>query len=170
MSKIIRHNTQLPTPEVIEPLYNRASAIIEDARSKAYRQVNENLVRRNWELGKIIAEEELNGGDRAKYGASVIKELSRRLTATYGKGFTKTNLYSYVNFFNMFPRIFHTLCGKSADLLSWSHYRILIQELDDDARQWYAAEAASQDWSVRTLQWDRMSMFHLHDVGIKEEY
>ena len=91
MSKIIRQNTPLPAPEVIEPLYNRASAIIEDARSKAYRQVNESLVRRNWELGQIIAEEELNGGDRAKYGASVIKELSRRLTATYGKGFTKTN-------------------------------------------------------------------------------
>ena len=87
MSKIIRQNTPLLAPEVIEPLYNRASAIIEDARVKAYRQVNESLVRRNWELGQIIAEEELNGEDRAKYGASVIKELSKRLTATYGKGF-----------------------------------------------------------------------------------
>lgn len=160
MSKIIRQNTPLPAPEVIEPLYNRASAIIEDARAKAYRQVNESLVRRNWELGQIIAEEELNGEDRAKYGASVIKELSRRLTATYGKGFTKTNLYSYVNFFNMFPRIFHSLSGKSSNLLSWTHYRTLIQELDDDARQWYEAEAASQDWSVRTLQRNISSQYY----------
>lgn len=160
MSKIIRHNTQLPAPEVIEPLYNRASAIIEDARSKAYRQINENLVRRNWELGRIIAEEELNGEDRAKYGASIIKELSKRLTATYGKGFTKTNLYSYVNFFNMFPRIFHSLSGKSSNLLSWTHYRTLIQELNDEARQWYEAEAASQDWSVRTLQRNISSQYY----------
>lgn len=152
MSKIIRQSTPLLAPEVIEPLYNRASAIIEDARAKAYRQVNENLVRRNWELGQIIAEEELNGEDRAKYGASIIKELSKRLTAKYGKGFTKTNLYGYVNFYNMFPRIFHTACGKSSGLLSWSHYRTIIQELNDEARQWYEAEAASQNWSVRTLQ------------------
>lgn len=160
MSKIIRHNTQVPAPEVIEPLYNRASAIIEDARAKSYRQINENLVRRNWELGKIIAEEELNGEDRAKYGASIIKELSKRLTATYGKGFTKTNLYSYVNFFNMFPRIFHSLSGKSSNLLSWTHYRTLIQELNDEARQWYEAEAASQDWSVRTLQRNISSQYY----------
>ncbi|MDE6340305.1 MAG: hypothetical protein K2K97_11040, partial [Muribaculaceae bacterium] len=72
--------------EVIEPLYNRASVIIEGARDHAYRQVNECLIRRNWELGQIIAEEELKGQDRAQYGASVIKELSKRLTATYGKG------------------------------------------------------------------------------------
>lgn len=160
MSKIIRHNTQLPAPEVIEPLYNRASAIIEDARAKSYRQINENLVRRNWELGRIIAEEELNGEDRAKYGASIIKELSKRLTVTYGKGFTKTNLYSYVNFFNMFPRIFHSLSGKSSNLLSWTHYRTLIQELNDEARQWYEAEAASQDWSVRTLQRNISSQYY----------
>ncbi len=152
--------TPLPAQEVIEPLYNRASAIIEDARTNAYRQINESLVRRNWELGQIIAEEELNGEDRAKYGASIIKELSRRLTATYGKGFTKTNLYGYVNFYNMFPQIFHTVCGKSTELLSWSHYRTLIQELNDEARQWYEAEAASQNWSVRTLQRNISSQYY----------
>lgn len=117
-------------------------------------------MRRNWELGQIIAEEELNGQDRAQYGASVIKELSKRLTATYGKGFTKTNLYSYVNFYNMFPQIFHTMCGKSATLLSWSHYRTLLQELNDEARQWYEAEAASQNWNVRTLQRNISSQYY----------
>lgn len=160
MSKIIRHTTTAPSPEVIEPLYQRASTIIENARDRAYRQVNESLVRRNWELGQIIAEEELNGENRARYGASIIKELSMRLTTTYGKGFTKTNLYGYVNFFNMFPRIFHTACGKSPDLLSWSHYRTLIQELNDDARLWYEAEAASQNWSVRTLQRNISSQYY----------
>lgn len=160
MSKIISHKTLVIAPEIIEPLYNRASTIIEDARVRAYRQVNENLVRRNWELGQIIAEEELNGQDRAQYGASVIKELSKRLTATYGKGFTKTNLYSYVNFYNMFPQIFHTMCGKSATLLSWSHYRTLLQELNDEARQWYEAEAASQNWNVRTLQRNISSQYY----------
>ena len=81
-----------------DDLFQRASSIVENARSEAYHYINETLVRRNWMLGKIIAEEELNGEDRAKYGASVIKELSKRLTASYGKGFTKRNLYNFMSF------------------------------------------------------------------------
>lgn len=148
------------SPEVIGTLFDRASYLIENARNNAYRQINESLVRRNWELGKMIAEEELKGENRAKYGTTLIKELSKRLTATYGKGFTKTNLYTFVQFFNMFPKIFHTACGKSALLLSWSHYRTLIQELNNEARQWYEAEAISQNWSVRTLQRNISSQYY----------
>lgn len=85
----------------IDTLYTRASSLIEGARGTAYRQVNETLVKRNWELGKLIAEEELNGQDRAVYGATVIKGLAKRLTATYGKGFTKTNLYSFTSFYQI---------------------------------------------------------------------
>ncbi|MDE6258280.1 MAG: hypothetical protein K2M53_07885 [Muribaculaceae bacterium] len=52
----------------------------------------------------------------------------------------------------MFPKIFHAVSGKSPVLLSWTHYRILIQELNTKARAWYEKEAASQTWSTRTLQ------------------
>ena len=134
-----------PINDVILPLFNQASTVIEQARSTAYRQINETLVRRNWEIGRLIAEEELKGEDRAKYGATIIKELSKRLTDTYGKGFTKTNLYGFTQFYKMFPNIFHTLCGKFNRILSWSHYRTLIQELNDDARKWYEQEAAEQN-------------------------
>lgn len=144
----------------IDALYNQASVVIEQARETAYRQVNEALVKRNWELGKLIAEEELNGQDRAIYGVAIIKALSKRLTNTFGKGFTKTNLYSFTNFYKMFPEIFHTLCGKSLNLLSWSHYRTLIQELNSNARAWYEREASEQNWSVRTLQRNVSSQYY----------
>ncbi|MDE6258643.1 MAG: PDDEXK nuclease domain-containing protein [Muribaculaceae bacterium] len=137
----------------IDALYNKASGVIEQARTTAYKQVNEALVKRNWELGKLIAEEELNGEDRAAYGASIIKGLSKRLTTAYGKGFTKSYLYSYVLFYkNNSGEIFQTLFGKSRKLLSWSHYFALNQEPNDEAREWYEREAAEQNWSVRTLQ------------------
>lgn len=55
--------------DTIDILYTQASVVIELARETAYRQVNEALVKRNWELAKLIAEEELNGLDRAVYGA-----------------------------------------------------------------------------------------------------
>ena len=126
--------------------------IIEGARVSAYQAVNLTLVQRNWLIGRRIAEEELRGGDRAQYGLKIIKTLSRELTAEHGKGFTKTNLYSFYQFYKTFPEIFHTACGKSQPLLSWSHYRTLLQVKDDKARAWYTREAAEQAWAVRTLQ------------------
>ncbi|MGM9799729.1 MAG: DUF1016 N-terminal domain-containing protein [Muribaculaceae bacterium] len=63
----------------------------------------------------------------------------------------KTNLYSFAKFYEFFPEIFHS-SGKSRQLLSWTHYRVVVQELNADAREWYVHEALTQNWSVRTLQ------------------
>ena len=126
--------------------------IIEAARESAYQAVNVALVKRNWLLGRRIAEEELNGGSRAEYGLEIIKTLSKELTDEYGKGFAKTNLYSFYSFYKAFPDIFQTASGKSLPLLSWSHYQTLLRVKDDTARAWYAKEAAEQTWAVRTLQ------------------
>ncbi|MDE6576965.1 MAG: PDDEXK nuclease domain-containing protein [Muribaculaceae bacterium] len=153
-------------------LFQRASSIVENARSAAYRYINETLVRRNWELGKMIAEEELNGKDRAKYGASVIKELSKRLTASYGKGFTRRDLYHYLTFFKTYSDLFlsseskvYSVSTQSHILLSWTHYRTLLQELNDDARHWYEREAAEQNWSVRTLQRNISSQYYFRRLA-----
>ena len=37
-------------------------------------------------------------------------------------------------------------------LLSWTHYRTLLQVFDKQARAWYEKEAFEQTWSTRTLQ------------------
>lgn len=153
----------------LQHIYNDASDIIKEARSTAYRQVNETLVRRNWLLGKLIAEEELHGQGRATYGLEIIKWLSQKLTKEYGKGFTKTNLYSFVTFYKDFPQIFHTVSGKSHNLLSWSHYRTIIQELNPDAREWYEQEASDQNWSVRTLQRNISSQYYYRMVSSQKK-
>ena len=72
--------------------------IIESSQKAAYQAVNIALVQRNWLLGYRIASEELQGEDRAKYGAEIIKKLSKELTAEYGKGYTKSNLYTFYSF------------------------------------------------------------------------
>ncbi|MDE6089357.1 MAG: hypothetical protein K2G41_01515 [Duncaniella sp.] len=84
-----------------------------------------------------------NSTDRIEllYGASIIRDLSKRLTATYGKGFTKSYLYSYVPFYKTHLTIFQSPIGKFDKLLSWTHYYILTQELNDDARAGYEKEA-----------------------------
>ena len=85
-------------------------------------------------MGYRIAEETLNGNKRAEYGSEVIKKLAKELIKLYGKGFTKSNLYSFINFI----QCIQTLSGKSTNkLLSWSHYQILTQVHDATAREWY---------------------------------
>ena len=133
-------------------ILNDAQRIIENARTVVYRSANIVLVQRNWLLGRRIALEEFKGGTRASYGDQVIEKLAKSLTAIYGAGFTKTNLYSFASFHKLFPEIFHAASGKSVPLLSWTHYRTLLQVKDDKAREWYAKEAAEQTWAVRTLQ------------------
>ena len=125
--------------------------IIETAWDHAYQAVNYALDRRNWMLGRRIAEEELKERPRCIRPGSY-KSLSKKLTDEYGKGFAKTNLYSFYLFYKSFPEIFHAVSGKSVPLLSWTHYRTLLQVKDDTARAWYAKEAAEQTWAVRTLQ------------------
>lgn len=134
--------------------------IIDTAQSQAYQAVNLALVQRNWLLGYRIAEEELKGEKRAEYGKSIIKKLSQELSSIYGSGFTKTNLYSFYSFYKSFPEIFHAVSGKSAGLLSWTHYRALLQVEDEVARNWYAKEAAEQVWSARTLQRNISSQYY----------
>ena len=52
----------------------------------------------------------------------------------------------------MFPQIVDMLCRQSENLLSWSHYRALLQIEDENARAWYEKEALEQTWRVRNLQ------------------
>ena len=115
--------------------------IIESSQKAAYRAVNTTLIQRNWLLGYRIASEELQGEDRAKYGAEIIKKLAKELSAEYGKGYTKSNLYSFYSFYKTYPEIFQTPSGKSVGLLSWSHYAALLQVKDKSARDWYEKEA-----------------------------
>ena len=126
-------------------------SIINSAKDYAYQAVNIALVERNWLIGYRIAEEELKGENRASYGTEVLKKLSKELRAEYGKGFEQRNLYYFLQFYKTFPNILHAVNSKS-NILSWTHYRTLLQVFDKNARDWYEKEAIEQTWSTRTLQ------------------
>ncbi len=135
-------------------------SIIESERDYAYKSINIALVERNWLIGYRIAEEELNGENRADYGTEVLKKLSKELKKEYEKGFDARNLYYCLRFYKMFPNILNSVSSKSNKLLSWTHYRILLQVEDEKARNWYEKEALEQTWSVRTLQRNISSQYY----------
>ena len=117
-------------------IVNDVQGIIEASQKSAYRAVDTILLKRNWLIGYRIVEEALLGEECAEYGAQIIKKLSKELTAKFGKGYTKTNLYSFYSFYKYFPEIFHSASGKFERLLSWTHYRTLLQVKDYVARAW----------------------------------
>lgn len=57
------------------------------------------------------------------------------------------NLRNMRQFYLTFPK-HYTL----RSVLSWSHYRTLMRIENAAARQWYADEAADENWSVRALE------------------
>ena len=51
---------------VIDDSYQNIKALLEKARSTAYRAVNFAIVQAYWEIGRVIVEEEQKGAVRAK--------------------------------------------------------------------------------------------------------
>ena len=155
-------------------LFHRVAAILEQARSRAIRAVNLDMVRAYWLIGHEVVEHEQGGRTRAAYGESVLEELSRRLTSQFGRGFDVRNLRSMRQFYLAFPAgkryavrtessglakpafpRAESICAASMPRfrpeISWSHYRLLLSVEDPRARAWYLNEAADQQWSTRQL-------------------
>jgi predicted nuclease of restriction endonuclease-like (RecB) superfamily len=136
-----------------DTLYLSIRGVLESARSSAYRAVNAAMVEAYWQVGRLIVEHEQGGEKRAAYGEAVLADLSRRLTAEFGPGYTVTNLKYMRQFYTAFP-IGHAVRDESPALppeLSWTHYRLLLRVADERAREWYMREAAAQHWSTRQL-------------------
>ena len=135
--------TFLYSPDFIREI----KQIIAQARQKAYTAINSAMVEAYWQMGRRIVEQEQQGKDRADYGSQLLKSLSKELTAEFGKGFSLGSLYYYRQFYQTFPEIFATPWR----ILTWSHYKRLMQVSNANARTWYLKEAAEQMWSYRTL-------------------
>ena len=137
-----------------EQFYIGIKTVLEAAKSKVYHVANFAMVEAYWEIGKLIIEKQ-GGTEKAEYGTGLLKELSTKMTADFGRGFTTTNLKYMRQFYLVFPNR-HTLC----DQLSWSHYRLLMRVADDKARQFYMDEAVKSNYSVRQLERQINSFFY----------
>ena len=89
----------------------------------------------------------------------IIKRIADYLANLYGKSFTKSNLYRFVQFYKFFSEIFHAVSGKS-QILSWTHYRNLLRVTDKSARDWYLNEYINEVWSARILDRNIASQYY----------
>jgi hypothetical protein len=126
-------------------LYEFSRELIVNARKIVYQVSNFTMVEVYWQIGRRIVEEQ-GGEERARYGNELINNLSEKLTAEFGKGFSYVNLTNMRKFYLQFQNIYAV-----RKELNWTHYRSLIRVENPKAREVYMNEAADNGWSTRFL-------------------
>ena len=88
--------------------------LILEARRTVARGVNAALVWTNFEIGRRIVENEQKGKARAGYAEETLKQLSKRLVAEFGQGYSERNLRLMRQFYRMYgkPRSGQHISGE----------------------------------------------------------
>ncbi|OGO92593.1 MAG: cytoplasmic protein [Coxiella sp. RIFCSPHIGHO2_12_FULL_42_15] len=157
--------------------------------ANASRAVNVSLTLRNWVIGCYIAEYELNGVDRARYGEGLLRELANSLIKLGVSNSNRRQLYDYIKFYRTYPQIVSTLSAQldsslpllvkghvkkvptvSAQLsllaeklinqLPYSMFKMLSDLDDDTKRHFYELECVRGNWSVRELKRQINSLYY----------
>ena len=149
---------------VTDNFFDRILDILKNARKQAKMALNISMVYSYYEVGRAIIEEEQNGKQRAEYGKAILKELSKRLTESLGKGFSVENLKLMRRFYvvyskdqigqkvsTQFENLPATREGRKF-FLSFSHYVFLMRIPNIDERHFYEIEAARNGWGIKELE------------------
>lgn len=128
-------------------IVNDIKHILIDARQRVSVTVNSELVGTYWKIGEVIVKHEQNNNERAEYGRSTMKSLSKMLTTEFGKGFSRSNLQNMRLLYLTYP-----ICQSVIGKLSWTHYCELLTISDKDKRGFYEQECINSNWSIRELR------------------
>jgi len=101
-----------PPSEEYGGLIGGIAELLEAARRTAARTVNALMTATYWEIGRRIVEFEQGGKSKAQYGEEVIDQLASDLTGRFGRGFTRSNLFSMRAFYAANARIVQTVSGQ----------------------------------------------------------
>lgn len=137
-----------------ERIYAKIEELLHSARDRVISRVNQTMVYTYYEIGRIIVEHEQNGNGKVVYGKSALKEISKRLSEAFGKGFSVDNLSNMRRFYLTYSK--SGTASQKSELpnfrLSWSHYLKLIRMDNKAERQFYEIEAFQNQWSLRELK------------------
>ena len=124
-------------------------SLIETSRAAVAQDVNAAMTLLYWNIGKRIKTEILKDS-RAEYGSQVVETLAAALSAEYGRGFSKRNLFNMVKFAEVFPdfEIVQTLSAQ----LPWSHLLIVLSIKEEIKRNFYIEMCRIERWSFRHFQ------------------
>lgn len=155
MNNVEKMETKLIAKKInVNDLYKTISNLIINAKSNIGRNINLEMITLYWNIGKIIINVQL-GEERAKYGATILENLSTMLTNNFGQGFSLRNLKNMRKFYKLYPNI-----DNISQDVSWSHYLELIKINEEPKRKFYLNECINSRWSVRELQRQKNSLLY----------
>jgi len=102
---------QIPSAEY-GGLIGGIAELLEAARRTAARTVNALMTATYWEIGRRIVEFEQGGEKRAEYGEALLQRLAQDLTARFGRGFRRSNLFQIRAFYLAYREIVQTPSGQ----------------------------------------------------------
>jgi hypothetical protein len=109
-------NFPMKSPKIsgYETILSEVAELLESARRASVRATNAIMTATYWEIGRRIVEFEQRGSKKAKYGETLIAQLSLGLTARFGRGFGPVNLSQMRKFYLVWPpdRNFQTVSEK----------------------------------------------------------
>lgn len=132
-----------------QALFTDLVQIIENGKKQVVQKVNSVLTLTYWHVGKRINDDILQN-QRAEYGKQIVSLLATQLAERFGKSFEARNLRRMMQFAELFPNI--EIVSPLVTQLSWTHFITLISVKKEEARQFYALQAAENLWSKRELQ------------------
>ncbi|SHK44337.1 Predicted nuclease of restriction endonuclease-like (RecB) superfamily, DUF1016 family [Selenomonas ruminantium] len=131
--------------KVSQDIYGEIRQSIIHVQHKVQQTVNAGMVQIYWEIGQQL--DKACDGKQDEYGKGLLHQVSAKLTAEFGKGYSYANLKNMRQFYRCFPNRY----ALRSDL-SWTHYRMLMRVADTKAREFYAEECAAAGWSSRELE------------------
>lgn len=93
---------------------------MEQSRKELYNIANTTLTETYFHIGRLIVENEQHGNKRAGYAKETLKNLSSKLTAAIGKGFSVDNLENMRKFYQVYKDDYnkHILKNKKSETMS----------------------------------------------------
>ena len=108
-------NIEIQEESRIDALFERISALIEQARQRVATTINIAEVYTKYSIGQYIVEDEQQGRARAEYGKQVLKDLSNRLTMRFGDGWSYSNLRQIRQFYLVYGNLTDGVCQNEND-------------------------------------------------------
>ena len=143
------------TPSVNQ--FEDVIAVIDDARSRAIRAVNAELINMNWEIGAYVSRKVRNAG----WEKSVVADFSAFLQSRYpsSKGFSAQNIWRMKQFYETYRD-----SAKLSPLvreIAWTNNLVIMSGCKtDEAREFYLRLCIANRYTKRELERQIGSMLY----------
>lgn len=133
----------------INGVFTQIIEIIENARTNAYKKVNEELIKMYWDIGAFLSKE----AENADFGDAYIDTISEYIQSQFPgiKGFTRRGLYRMRRFYEIYAD--DEFVSAVLTQISWTnHLSIMSKAKTLEERHFYITLCIKENYSSRELE------------------